>query len=290
MNKLLKQKENINIIKELLELLICFLFCDNEINQEMNEALKKYIGNFISLIILKLIDKLINYPLFKKDLFMNDLRYKVVNEMATILFREFKIIDYNDLDILYKDLRDKFVSKINIGDLVFLYLKSKEEIKQKINSILFKKLNFFDYIDIQKINSDINPLKQTNEFISVFELLRKKLFSKNFLNNLDNNFGIYLDSDHFLNNIKNKITSFNKFENYDLFSFKEIINLYYLDKIKLKHEQITFLECHHYMFMLIEKYRQECKERLGREKEASCPNPSRSTPMIIFHYLSIVIE
>jgi ubiquitin-protein ligase len=254
LNKLLKQKENINIIKELLELLICFLFCDNEINQEMNEALKKYIGNFISLIILKLIDKLINYPLFKKDLFMNDLRYKVVNEMVTILFREFKIIDYYDLDILYKDLRDKFVSKINIGDLVFLYLKSKEEIKQKINSILFKKLNFLDYIDIQKINSDINPLKQTNEFISVFELLRKKLFSKNFLNNLDNNFGIYLDSDHFLNNIKNKITSFNKFENYDLFSLKEIINLYYLDKTKLKHEQITFLECHHHMLMLIENY------------------------------------
>ena len=76
------------------------------------------------------------------------------------------------------------------------------------------------------------------------------------MNNLDNNFDIYLDSDHFLNNIKNKITSFNKFENYDLFSLKEIINLYYLDKTKLKHEQITFLECHHHMLMLIENYHQ----------------------------------
>ena len=29
--------------------------------------------------------------------------------MVTILFREFKIIDYYDLDILYKYLKDKFV-------------------------------------------------------------------------------------------------------------------------------------------------------------------------------------
>ena len=73
-NKLLKSEEEIDIMKEILELLILFLYSDNELNPEIKKEFETYIKKFNNLILLNLFDNKNNYTFINKDLLIRDLK------------------------------------------------------------------------------------------------------------------------------------------------------------------------------------------------------------------------
>jgi hypothetical protein len=78
-------------------------------------------------------------------------------------------------------------------------------------------------------DSNNNLLKKSYEFILIIQIMKEKLLNENFLKDLENNFGIYLDTEGFLeelNNIKVKsiLGDFNKL-NKDLYFIIDLIIL-----------------------------------------------------------------
>ena len=62
-------------------------------------------------------------------------------------------------------------------------------------------MKFSDYLNI----TDLNKFKsKSKEFFRIFEMLREKIIAEKFLDDLENNFGIYLDSENFVKELYNE--------------------------------------------------------------------------------------
>ena len=128
-------------------------------------------------------------------------------------------------------------------DSYFLELYSilDEPDKNRIKNILVDKLNISEYLNINKIkedfkslNPDFNISQEIYKFISLFDFLREKIINKNFLENLENNYGVCLESEKYIEEIKNKtlddIYIKNILKKYDLFSIEELYLLNYFNQ------------------------------------------------------------
>ena len=255
-NKLLKGETNFDIKKELLELLILFFYCDNEIKPEMKERIKDYINKLKNTLFFILFEKDIEdkYSFYNQKLLIQDLkRKKLFDKIVDIIFIDSGFLLLNNeqsILSLSEILRNKIIKKMNTN-FKELYGNLSLEIKLKIRNILINEVNFSNYIDLDSINHFINNnnniidkplfnyLSRSYEFISTFEFIREKVLNKDFLNDLENNFGIYLNNESFIEELNKKMKNCENIDtiisNYfgykNLSSIKNLIQLHSLDFI-----------------------------------------------------------
>ena len=236
LNDIWYQEKTIDIKKELLELFIIFLTCDNEINENLKEEIKKYIRILKNIILLQLLDQDKIYYYINKNLLIKDLKkYNIFDNLIRLIIEEYKSYHYFYFvdQMLVFFIKDKIINEI-IKDNKSFYKILKKLIKVYITPTQFLELDFSKYFNVSKLytslNSDFDLLDKSYEFISAFQIIKETIFSNNFLENLEKNFGVYLDSENFIELIKNKkeATIFEKFKilkTYDIFSVMELIAL-----------------------------------------------------------------
>ena len=236
LNDIWYQEKTIDIKKELLELFIIFLTCDNEINENLKEKIKKYIRILKNIILLQLLDQDKIYYYINKNLLIKDLKkYNIFDNLIRLIIEEYKSYHYFYFvdQMLVFFIKDKIINEI-IKDNKSFYKILKKLIKVYITPTQFLELDFSKYFNVSKLytslNSDFDLLDKSYEFISTFQIIKETIFSNNFLENLEKNFGVYLDSENFIELIKNKkeATIFEKFKilkTYDIFSVMELIAL-----------------------------------------------------------------
>ena len=236
LNDIWYQEKTIDIKKELLELFIIFLTCDNEINENLKEKIKKYIRILKNIILLQLLDQDKIYYYINKNLLIKDLKkYNIFDNLIRLIIEEYKSYHYFYFvdQMLVFFIKDKIINEI-IKDNKSFYKILKKLIKVYITPTQFLELDFSKYFNVSKLytslNSDFDLLDKSYEFISTFQIIKETIFSNNFLENLEKNFGVYLDSENFIEIKKNKkeATIFEKFKilkTYDIFSVMELIAL-----------------------------------------------------------------
>ena len=236
LNDIWYQEKTIDIKKELLELFIIFLICDNEINENLKEKIRKYIRILKNIILFQLLDhnKICYY--INKNLLIKDLKkYNIFDNLTRFIIEEYRSDYYFSFEeqMLIYFIKDKIRNKI-MKDNKSFYKILKKLIKAYITPAQFIELDFSKYFNVSKLytslNSDFNLLDKSYEFISAFQIIKETIFSNNFLEKLEKNFGVYLASENFIELIKNKkeATIFEKFKilkTYDIFSVMELIAL-----------------------------------------------------------------
>jgi hypothetical protein len=110
----------------------------------------------------------------------------------------------------------KIVKKIIYSSFKKFILNADEITKDKIKTLILKNMKFYNYIDFAhffNFNDDIYS-KDTKEIYNnfvVFLYLKKIINENNFINLLEDNYGVYLDIDNMikkLNAILDNITSY----------------------------------------------------------------------------------
>lgn len=104
-------------------------------------------------------------------------------------------------------------------DFKGLFAKLDYQIKDKIKHILLNEINLANYFDLNSINNGIKKncsnnteITTINKLILIFTLLRKKSLSNHFLNDLEKNYGIFLDIEPFIEHLNKRIKSCNDIE------------------------------------------------------------------------------
>ena len=234
---------NMDIKKDLLELLIIFLFSNNEIDLITKIRIHNhYIMEYKNLAYLELfknknISDFIDVNSLTKDLKKSNLFYGIFN-LIDIDLKSYYDSEKERLFIIVH--KEQLIKKISENFLGFYYSLDLK-LKQKINVILFKELNFSNYIKKNDLyiwlNFKFNALDKSYKFISVFLFLREKILNERFMNKLEENFGVCLEAEYLINELKNIGDSFymDKYETlkkYNLFSIMELIILDSLYKNK----------------------------------------------------------
>ena len=143
--------------------------------------------------------------------------------------------------VKYDKIKDKLKNMINKMGFINFYHSLNFKIKQKINVLLFTKLNFSDYINNYRLNLEIDDafyfFNNRYQIASKLNILRTKIFSENIFNKLEENFGIYLDSANLIEELKAEIKIINKknkkkfFKNNDFIPIIELNTYYSIYKI-----------------------------------------------------------
>ena len=236
LNKPKKIKQYIK--KDFYELLTLFLLSDNDMKQVINTK-ENYIAKYKNFIFLKLfengkIDEYILVDSLIKDLKKFNLFDEIFHIIIFYLYENFFSTRGKLLCLMkYDKIKDKLKNMINKMKFINFYHSLNSKIKQKINILLFTKLNFSDYINDIRLNLEINDVfyffNNRYKIASKLDILRTKIFSENVFDKLEENFGIYFDSANLIEELKTEIKIKNKkkfFKNNDFIPLIEL-NIYY---------------------------------------------------------------
>jgi hypothetical protein len=236
LNKPKKIKQYIK--KDFYELLTLFLLSDNDMKQVINTK-ENYIAKYKNFIFLKLfengkIDEYILVDSLIKDLKKFNLFDEILHIIIFYLYENFFSTIGKLLCLMkYDKIKDKLKNMINKMKFINFYHSLNSKIKQKINILLFTKLNFSDYINDIRLNLEINDVfyffNNRYKIASKLDILRTKIFSENVFDKLEENFGIYFDSANLIEELKTEIKIKNKkkfFKNNDFIPLIEL-NIYY---------------------------------------------------------------
>ena len=226
------------IKKDFYELLTLFLLSDNDMKQVINTK-ENYIAKYKNFIFLKLfengkIDEYILVDSLIKDLKKFNLFDEILHIIIFYLYENFFSTRGKLLCLVkYDKIKDKLKNMINKMKFINFYHSLNSKIKQKINILLFTKLNFSDYINDIRLNLEINDVfyffNNRYKIASKLDILRTKIFSENVFDKLEENFGIYFDSANLIEELKTEIKIKNKkkfFKNNDFIPLIEL-NIYY---------------------------------------------------------------
>ena len=214
--------------------------------------------------IISNINDLIIYALFEKinllEKHLYDLNEKLKNELAFKLFLEKEdcilkapneFYEYLNKNNLFNGILEvmrfernlflfngKYINKkiknIIINSFKEFILNSDIDTKENIEKFILKNLKFYNYINLDKfflINFDNETEKKMKKIFSKLGLIiyLNKIINENiFINQLENNFGVYLEIDEIIEKINEIIN------NNDIYYSKEIDNIYSNIKIILK--------------------------------------------------------
>ena len=237
--QLTKPKINQDIKKEYFETLTLFLLSDNKTKLVINTKIKNY-AKYKNFIFLKLFENKKIDEYIEVDLLISDLKkFNLFDELLDIIFQYL----YENFFLLcllkYDIIKDKLKKTINEMKFINFYHSLNSKIKKKINILLFTKLNFSDYINVfrlnQKTNQNIFSYDNGFKIVTKLELLKTKIFNENVLDKLEENFGIYLDTSNFIEELKSEIKIKSKkkkniLKNSDLYPLMEINSYYSLYK------------------------------------------------------------
>ena len=222
--------------------LILFFFSSNEIYNDTKIKIRKFIENSNENLILNLFlnNNINNY--INIDFLIRDVKkFHLLNKIGSLIFY-YKIKDFvfspspkDDFFSSVNKIKKIIIQKISI-DFSSFYNSLSKKIKLSINKILVNKLKFSDYLNI----TDLNKFKsKSKEFFRIFEMLREKIIAEKFLDDLENNFGIYLDSENFVKELYNEndlsfMDKYNNLKKYELFSIieKNILLQFYQGQYK----------------------------------------------------------
>ena len=226
------------IKKDFYELLTLFLLSDNDMKQVINTK-ENYIAKYKNFIFLKLfengkIDEYILVDSLIKDLKKFNLFDEIFHIIIFYLYENFFSTRGKLLCLMkYDKIKDKLKNMINKMKFINFYHSLNSKIKQKINILLFTKLNFSDYVNDFRLNLEINDVfyffDNRYKIASKLDILRTKIFSENVFDKLEENFGIYFDSANLIEELKTEIKIKNKkkfFKNNDFIPLIEL-NIYY---------------------------------------------------------------
>ena len=203
LKNILKSDEKIDIIKESLELLILFFYCDNEVNPEIKERIEIYIHKLEKIIFFEFFEKIAEE---KQNIFLEDLKMNgLFNKIADIIFINsyFSLLNKEDL-ILCEILRNEIINQMN-RNFFKLYKELNSDIKQKIKNLLINKINFANYftnLDSSKFLL-LNSQKNRNNYniLPLFHFLKTKILNQNFLEQLEKDLGIFIDTEQYIKEI-----------------------------------------------------------------------------------------
>ena len=226
------------IKKDFYELLTLFLLSDNDMKQVINTK-ENYIAKYKNFIFLKLfengkIDEYILVDSLIKDLKKFNLFDEILHIIIFYLYENFFSTRGKLLCLVkYDKIKEILKNIINKMKFINFYHSLNSKIKQKINILLFTKLNFSDYVNDFRLNLEINNdfyfFYNRYKIASKLDILRTKIFSENVFDKLEENFGIYLDSANLIEELKTEIKIKNEkkfFENNDFIPIIEL-NIYY---------------------------------------------------------------
>ena len=222
-------KEDINKIEELTE----------------KDELMKEIKTNIDELFLDKFKNPTNFNMRHRKKFIEDCKRNLIySDIVNLLSQDKKVIYQNSVEFQFKKCFKN------------LYISACDETKQKIDNLILQHLSFqkyfkyhmnYDDIDIKfyyvseiKIKNLKEKLKNNlilynlkgknkeffkkcytsqkgNSLILVSIMANKKIKEKGFLEKLENNYGVFLEADKFINEIKNKINEIKNY--YDLYKY-----------------------------------------------------------------------
>ena len=105
-----------------------------------------------------------------------------------------------------------------------LFINLNEEIKQRIKKLLLYNINFSSYFNQSDFISYISYPKEMlksifclssefSNYISIINSIREKVLNKSFLEELENNYGIYLNNETFIEEINKIKENYEKIDN-----------------------------------------------------------------------------
>ena len=223
------------LFEEFLTRQMFWIFHNNENRQKMKRLVLKTKNNE------KCLTRYENEPRFK----MNDL--KKFNEDLTKLNLFEQIVDiiskdekYIESIILGKDKIKEQVQTNMVKDFKKLFSECNNEGKKQISDIISNNLDFSDYFDLfddeiydnfklseilkdENIKNKEEILKYAfdsqigNKLLIITFFAQKKVEEKGFLENLEKNYGIYLDVDIFIKEMQTKLEEIKTFK--DLYEY-----------------------------------------------------------------------
>ena len=193
-----------NRIKKVLEMFVLSIFNEIFPNKKNIERYKYIFNKIKNLFCLELFDnndlfKMKNPKQFINDLFKYNLFYKIVD----IILLDEDYLYVNDLK-MNENTRNKIKKNI-LKDFKEFYKNLGIDLKSEINKIIIKNLDFIKYFDLKEICSllinDKNEIYPSINIFSIFNILKEKINEDYFLDDLEQNYGIFIEVDDFIKEI-----------------------------------------------------------------------------------------
>jgi len=153
-------------------------------------------------------------------LIFKGLKYFWIKKFAIKYF----FLEENIINAIKKEMKNSFLE-------LYSFLTFDE--KNSIKDILIEKSNFSKCLNINEdlkksklLNSEFTLSKKTYEYIYLLDFLLEKIKNEKFIDNLENNFGVCLETEQYIEEFKNKTLDeksiINILNKYNLFSIEEL--------------------------------------------------------------------
>ena len=231
--KKLKEFEGSDMKKYFMKLFILILFCDE--TEKFDNLITK-IKNRIYIPLLDYATFSDFYFIDKNKLFKDIKNNDIDGEIACLIFKVLKYFWIKKFAIKYFFLEENIINAIKKemkNSFLELYSFLTFDEKNSIKDILIEKSNFSKCLNINEdlkksklLNSEFTLSKKTYEYIYLLDFLLEKIKNEKFIDNLENNFGVCLETEQYIEEFKNKTLDeksiINILNKYNLFSIEEL--------------------------------------------------------------------
>ena len=205
-----------NIIQKIDDIIISSFFKNLNVVENLLNELNHMMKNNLA---FKIFEENENSDLISPVKFLEYLEEEhLINKLYEIMRFERNLFLYNGKN--FKKLIKKIIGK-SFKDIFF---KSDEETKYKLEKFILHDIKLYKFIDLSQffnnkfdVNLEQNVEKKFNNLITIV-YLKKIINEKNFINQMEYNYGVYLEIDNIIKKI-NKIS-----DDFEIFYDKEIEN------------------------------------------------------------------
>ena len=233
-NYLDKQLNNINfknvcnlffdVIQDIIKLFIVLFFANEDPNCKEMKKLYDYFKKTRNLLCLYLFKNRSGFKMndpeaFIDDLFKHDIFYKIVD----LISYNKNFLHYHNWEIS-KNSRKKIIQRM-IDNFKDVYDICDYELQLKIDEILLNDLELINYFNLNKtiLVHTYREKNKDNEFYEYYDMLlilfilKKKMNSKIFMDELEKNYGVYIDADNFIKEMNNLLKKPKNIEEYNTY-------------------------------------------------------------------------
>ena len=232
--KNIKKDINNSSISDIVKMFLLLLF-DNDPNSQKKEKFKNILKKLKKRMCLKVLFNNPNFKIKNQKLFIDDLyKNEIFDKIVDIIISDTNI----NKGKKSKNFRKKIIGNI-LDDFNEIYNKCDDERKNKINELLFDKINICDYFEIDSkliFNNNNKGLDNSVPgdilyLLKIFYILEKKINEPNFFDELIKNDGVLISTYKFIKEIENIINEKEKdiLENIEPLYEKDIIDIAILE-------------------------------------------------------------